>query len=176
MFGGMAAWAKGARGYPPEQEQPAPAAFPIHRNAVLVAAVAWVGVLIVIRQCALFWWGSTLGLLAAWAWLAGTAQGLSPMGKLTRCSLWIVLLLCVAAACVTLIANRPDADDAFYQSIAANLIRFPTQPLLARDTLHHITSMPILCPDHGHRDYFHRALRRTRGRCHRIGWDMVTYG
>jgi hypothetical protein len=148
MLGGAAlyAWTRGQHEHSPKQVQPAPTTLPIHRNVVLVAAVTWVGVLIISRQYTLFWWGSIFGLLAAWAWFAGTAPGSSPMGNLTRGSQWTVLLLSLAAGCVTLVANRPDADDAFYQSIAANLLRFPTQPLLERDTLYHIAGMPIQLP------------------------------
>jgi hypothetical protein len=47
---------------------------------------------------------------------------------------------------VTLMANRPDADDAFYQSIPATLLRLPAQPVLLHDTIYRVASLPIQLP------------------------------
>src|SRR6185312_5099903 len=49
-----------------------------------------------------------------------------------------------AAVCITLFASRPDADDAFYRSISATLLRYPQQPVLLHDTLYRLPDVPIL--------------------------------
>ncbi|HJU25920.1 MAG TPA: DUF6077 domain-containing protein, partial [Rhodanobacteraceae bacterium] len=49
-----------------------------------------------------------------------------------------------AAVCITLFASRPDADDAFYRSISATLLRHPRQPVLVHDTLYRLPDVPIL--------------------------------
>ncbi|RZA19703.1 MAG: hypothetical protein EOP93_08060 [Lysobacteraceae bacterium] len=47
---------------------------------------------------------------------------------------------------IVLVANRPAADDAFYLSIPATLLRFPQQPVLLHDTMYRLPENPLLLP------------------------------
>jgi hypothetical protein len=55
-------------------------------------------------------------------------------------------LVASAAIFVTLFANRPDPDDAFYMSIPATLLRFPHAPVLLHDTMYRMGHLPLLLP------------------------------
>jgi hypothetical protein len=110
----------------------------------LVLAIAWVGLLSAGLPYAVFWWVALPAAFGAWMWnLRGEARATSgeDAGKHVA---WIVALVAAAAVCITLFASRPDADDAFYRSISATLLRHPQQPVLLHDTLYRLPDVPIL--------------------------------
>ena len=112
--------------------------------AVLALAIVWVGLLSAGMSYLVFWWMALLATCGAWIWnLRGKpcAPSDADAGKHAA---WIVLLIAAAAVGVTLVASRPDADDAFYRSISATLLRFPQQPVLVHDTLYRLPGVPIL--------------------------------
>ena len=111
---------------------------------VLALAIVWVGSLSVGLPYAVFWWMALLAMLGAWMWnLRGEACATSEEGA-ARHATGIVVMVAAAAVCVTLFASRPDADDAFYRSISATLLRHPQQPVLLHDTLYRLPDVPIL--------------------------------
>ena len=60
---------------------------------------------------------------------------------------WLIVAgVVVGAVCVTLFANRPDPDDAFYMSVPATLLRFPAHAVLGGDTLYRTGDLPLLSP------------------------------
>jgi hypothetical protein len=112
--------------------------------AVPALAIAWVGLLSAGLPYVVFWWVALPATFGAWMWgLRGEARATSgeDAGKHVA---WIVVLVASAAVCVTLVASRPDADDAFYRSISATLLRYPQQPVLLHDTLYRLPDVPIL--------------------------------
>lgn len=114
--------------------------------AALGLATLWVGLLAAGMPYRMFWWGALLGMFAAWTWhLRG-----KPLESHAACPRapprWMVPAVALAAACVALVAHRPAADDAFYLSIPATLLRFPQQPVLLHDTLYRLQDGPILLP------------------------------
>ncbi|HJP98317.1 MAG TPA: DUF6077 domain-containing protein [Rhodanobacteraceae bacterium] len=112
--------------------------------AVLALAVLWVGLLSAGMPYPLFWWVALLAAGAAWMLNLRGKSCATADGDAGRHAIWIALLVAAAAVCVTLVASRPDADDAFYRSISATLLRFPQQPVLVHDTLYRLPDVPIL--------------------------------
>jgi hypothetical protein len=109
-------------------------------------AMLWVGLLSAGMPYRTFWWGGLVASLAAWAWHL-RAQPDDPGSTRPRAQPgWILPGVAIAAACVALVAHRPAADDAFYLSIPATLLRFPQQPVLLHDTLYRLQDIPILLP------------------------------
>jgi Family of unknown function (DUF6077) len=117
-----------------------------HPLAILVLAVLWVALLVVGGHYVLFWWGSVIALGMAWISTIDTAPCSLHREPFNNRLLPVVLIVALAAVCVTLIANRPDADDAFYQSIPATLLRLPKQPILLHDTIYRLANLPIQLP------------------------------
>lgn len=118
---------------------------------VLALASLWVGSLSAGMPYLVFWWVALLAMGWAWLWnLRGTPHSVpSDVAERTTSreqSPWIVFLVAAAAVCVTLVANRPDPDDALHLSIPATLLRFPQQPVLLHDTLYRLPDAPILAP------------------------------
>lgn len=118
---------------------------------VLALASLWAGLLAAGMPYPLFWWIALLGM--GWAWVghglrcAVHAAPADPDGVVAaRQARWIVLLVSACAVLVTLVANRPDPDDALHLSIPATLLRFPQQPVLLHDTLYRLADAPILTP------------------------------
>lgn len=112
--------------------------------AVLALAILWVGLLSAGMPYPAFWWMTLLASCGAWMWnLRGRPDAPSDDGA-GKHAAWIVLLVAAAAVCITLVASRPDADDAFYRSISATLLRYPQQPLLLHDTLYRLPDIPVL--------------------------------
>ncbi len=112
--------------------------------AVLALAIVWVGLLSVGLPYPVFWWMALPAMFGAWMWnLCGHSRVTSEevAGKHAG---WIVVMVAAAAVCITLFASRPDADDAFYRSISATLLRHPQQPVLLHDTLYRLSDQPIL--------------------------------
>lgn len=112
--------------------------------AVLALAILWVGLLSAGMPYPVFWWIALLVSLGVWLRTlkaSPIATAPEPRGQWVG---WIVCSVAAAAVCVTLFASRPDADDAFYRSISATLLRFPQQPVLLHDTLYRLPDVPIL--------------------------------
>ena len=114
--------------------------------AVLGLAGLWVGLLSAGLPYRIFWWGALPGMFAAWTWHLRAKPLESRVASLRAPPWWILPAVALAAACVTLVAHRPAADDAFYLSIPATLLRFPHQPVLLHDTLYRLQDIPILLP------------------------------
>jgi len=139
--------AASAAGIPPARGNGA-RAMPL---VVLALASLWVGLLSAGVPYAVFWWGALLAL--GWAWLSNlraasrtAPSDIAGQGVPRKQAAWVVFLVAAAAVGVTLIANRPDPDDALHLSIPATLLRFPQQPVLLHDTLYRLPGAPILTP------------------------------
>ncbi|MEW9625045.1 DUF6077 domain-containing protein [Rhodanobacter geophilus] len=114
---------------------------------ILLVSVAWVGTLTLTHNYVLFWWVATISLGATWWILFANKRAPSyACDAMNRRSIWVLLGLCAVACVVTLVANRPDADDSFYQSIPATILRFPSAPMLQGDTLYRVVGKPIQLP------------------------------
>jgi hypothetical protein len=114
---------------------------------VLVLAILWVALLSAGMPYQVFWWGALLAMFAAWTWHLRSAPLESHAASAgTPPPWWVVPTVALAAAAVVLVAHRPAADDAFYLSIPATLLRFPQQPVLLHDTLYRLQDSPILLP------------------------------
>lgn len=117
--------------------------FARHPILTLLLGAAWVGLLFAGMPYAVFWWGALMGLGLAWRVCRTTSAAAAPLSARG----WGVLLLVASAAVfVTLFANRPDPDDAFYMSIPATLLRFPHAPVLLHDTMYRMGDLPLLLP------------------------------
>src|SRR6185437_11875490 len=112
--------------------------------AILALAIVWVGLLSAGLPYPVFWWMALLAMCGAWMWNLRGALHITPGDDVGKHSAWIVLFVAAAAVCITLVASRPDADDAFYRSVSATLLRFPQQPVLVHDTLYRLPDVPIL--------------------------------
>jgi len=92
------------------------------------------------------WWSALLllGVFAAII-LRRDAPDVSPpqSSRGLEGLLWLIAVACVV---VTLVAHRPDADDAFYVNIAVTAVEAPGRPLLSGDTLVGIEGLPIYLP------------------------------
>lgn len=114
--------------------------------AVLVLAILWVSLLIVEGHYLLFWWGSVIALGVAWISTINAVPTSLHQEPFKSRLLPVVLVVALAAVCVTLVANRPDIDDAFYLSVPATLLRLPMQPILLHDTIYRLANLPIQLP------------------------------
>lgn len=112
--------------------------------AVLALAIVWVGLLSAGMPYPVFWWIALLATGGAWIGNLRSTPHVTSADSANKHAAWIVLLVVVATVCVTLVASRPDADDAFYRSISASLLRYPQQPVLVHDTLYRLPDVPIL--------------------------------
>ncbi|HJU08640.1 MAG TPA: DUF6077 domain-containing protein [Rhodanobacteraceae bacterium] len=133
--------------------------------AVLVLATAWVGFLSAGMSYTVFWWMALPAMFGAWMWNLRGECRIAGNGDTERHATWIVAFVVAAAVCVTLFASRPDADDAFYRSISATLLRYPQQPVLLHDTLYRLPEIPILLPFYrlSNYDVLVAALARITG-------------
>lgn len=113
---------------------------------ILLLAGTWVALLVISGHYTLFWWGSVIVLGGAWASINNGSTTSFYREPISKRLLLVVLAVALAAVCVTLIANRPDADDAFYLSVPATLLRFPEQPVLLHDTIYRLANLPIQLP------------------------------
>ncbi len=117
-----------------------------HPLTISSVAVIWVLILGVTGTYTLFWWGSVIALGGAWLLtLKADPISLSPAPLTTR-SLLVIVVIGATAICMTLISNRPDADDSFYLSIPATLLRSPDNPVLLNDTIYRLANLPIQLP------------------------------
>ena len=112
--------------------------------AVLALAILWVGLLAAGMPYPVFWWVALLATGGAWLWNLYGGPRVTSGDHAQKHAAWMAPLVAAAAVCVTLVASRPDADDAFYRSISATLLRFPQQPVLLHDTLYRLPDVPIL--------------------------------
>ena len=117
---------------------------PVAPFAMLALAIVWVGLLSAGMPYPVFWWVALLATCGAWMWNLRDDSHATLDDHAGKHAAWIVPLVAAAAVCITLVANRPDADDAFYRSISATLLRFPQQPVLVHDTLYRLSDVPIL--------------------------------
>jgi hypothetical protein len=125
---------------------------PVPATLVLACATGWVALLSAGMPYVLFWWGALLA--TGWAWVRTLRAGACAEARETTTPVlpaWlapsrIVPCVVVAAVAVVLVANRPGADDAFYLSIPATLLRHPEQPVLLHDTMYRLTGQPIMLP------------------------------
>jgi hypothetical protein len=104
----------------------------------------------------LFWWSGDVRLLWWCAWpallllhMVGVARGPGPAPqhvsktKSERALLWSLALAC---AVLTLLAHRPNADDALYVNLAVQVADHPAAPLLRDDGLFGIVGAPLQRP------------------------------
>jgi hypothetical protein len=141
--------------------------------AVLALAILWVGLLSAGMPYPVFWWIALLGSFGVWLRTLKPASTATAPAPCCPRVVWIVCSVAAAEVCVTLFANRPDADDAFYRSISATLLRFPHQPVLVHDTLYRLSNAPIMLQFYrlGSYDVLVATLARITG----IGHLVVAY-
>lgn len=85
---------------------------------VIALAIFWTGLLFAGMPYELFWWGAVAALIAIWISALRSGRSASDSQACKVDFGWVVVLVvAVAAMCVTLVASRPDPDDAFYMSI-----------------------------------------------------------
>ena len=115
---------------------------------VPVAAAVWIGLLNVGLPYTVFWFGCVVGLGAAWMLIRDPdAKGDDERPGTVSVAQWLVVAgVVVGAVCVTLLADRPDFDDAFYMSVPATLLRFPAHAVLGGDTMYRTGGLPLLSP------------------------------
>lgn len=114
---------------------------------VLALAILWVGLLSAGMPYPVFWWVALLAMGGAWfSHLSVPRSAPDDMRATGKQAPWITFLVAIAAVVVTLIANRPDPDDALHLSIPATLLRYPQQSVLLHDTLYRLPNAPILTP------------------------------
>lgn len=115
---------------------------------VVLAAAIWVGLLSAGVPYTIFWWGCVVALGAAWIFDRDSiAKGGGATPETVSLAQWLAVVgVVVAAVCVTLIASRPDPDDAFYMSVPATLLRFPTHAVLGGDTMYRTDGLSLLSP------------------------------
>ncbi len=118
--------------------------------AALAFAVLWVGLLSWGLPYPLAWWIGLAAMGAAWQWTL--RHGPRAAGEPDRSDrslpveTGVVACIVVAAICVVLFSNRPDADDAYHVSVSATLLRLPQAPVLLHDTMYRLPDAPILLP------------------------------
>jgi len=115
---------------------------------VLVAAAVWIGLLNVGLPYSIFWFGCVVWLVAAWIVVRDPAakHGDQQPGTVSVVQWLVVAGVVVGALCVTLLANRPDLDGAFYMSVPATLLLFPAHAVLGGDTMYRTGGLPLLSP------------------------------
>lgn len=143
--------------------------------AAFALATLWVGMLSAGMPYAVFWWVALLALGGTWAWHLRVGLGGVQAGGADNHPAWIVACVVAAAVCATLVASRPDADDAFHLSIPATLLRFPQQPVLLHDTMYRLAESPILLPFYRLSNYgvLAAAVSRITGIDHLLVAHMV---
>jgi hypothetical protein len=134
------------RGVPPGSSRP------LRWNDALLSIAVVTASLIIMASFARrldmlqLWWSALvlLGVFAATI-VRGDAPEISPpqSSRSLEGLLWLLAVACVG---LTLVAHRPDADDAFYVNIAVAAIEAPGQALFSRDTLVGVENVPIYLP------------------------------
>ena len=113
----------------------------------LVAALAIAGAFWWTRN-ALAFWAAASALMAAACWRCRAAMHRDPeppIDERIRAHA-VVFILAVAGALITLVSHRPDADDAFFISIAADAFAHPDRPPMSGDTIYGEPGLPLLLP------------------------------
>jgi hypothetical protein len=111
-----------------------------------VGAVGIVLLFTIYQQYEVFWVLSIAYLITACLIHWRSSNLLEVNGKTSWQAIGGVIGLCLIAAIVTAIANRPNIDDSFYLSIPAALLDSPNDPMLQHDTMHGLPSLPLLLP------------------------------
>jgi hypothetical protein len=122
----------------------------------LLGALAIVGVYAWTENYLLFWITSVVFLVVVL--LDGSRAG-RPGGRARQAEVtyafekWGVGAFIIVAVAVTLIAHRPDHDDAFYVSVAVSALDHPERPLMRYDGMYGEPRLPILGQFHRVRSY-----------------------
>lgn len=120
-----------------------------HGWVVPLTGAIWIGLLRAGMPYSVFWCGCVVALGAGWWFLArnSAAEGGEEQSDTASVAQWLVVAgVVVGAVCVTLLASRPDLDDAFYMSVPATLLRFPVRAVLGGDTMYRVGNLPLLSP------------------------------
>ena len=97
-------------------------------------------------------WPCAAALVAVGAWrivrspASPPASGPGPARRPGQGNAWAVIALCVAGAATTLLIHRPDIDDGFYLSVAADALRRPEAAVWGGDTLMGLPHLPVMLP------------------------------
>jgi Family of unknown function (DUF6077) len=93
------------------------------------------------------WWTGIVvfGLATAAGAMRQNAPGIAIAegGRASETLLW---MLAAGGVCLTLIAHRPDADDAFFVNVAVSAADAPAHAVLSGDTLHGVQGFPLNLP------------------------------
>jgi hypothetical protein len=136
----------------PASAPPTPSPLRSPFPTALALAVLAVASFAILRSYALLWLLSLAALGATLALIALPAKSqTTPQRALDRVDErrhrtrdWVFpLSLTIAAALITLLAHRPDADDSLYLNVIVTSLDFPGEPLLLKDGLHGIPQLPL---------------------------------
>lgn len=116
------------------------------RLLALPAACLWVTALFLGVSYNIFWWGAVISLSIIWISTVRLETRFVELQSVSRRTFLTVIAVAAAAMLITMVANRPDMDDAFYLSVPATLLRFPQQPVLLHDTIYRFSDLPIQLP------------------------------
>lgn len=130
---------------PATSEAPEPGPGRPVRIAAGATAVLIVGAYAATESTTLLWAGMLV--LGAIAWVVDARRTPDwPSPAAGRADGLLLVLLCAVCLVGTVLANRPDRDDAFYVNLAVWAVDHPREPLIARDTLHGVPDVPLALP------------------------------
>jgi len=143
----LRSWRRDAE--PPPAPRPLELVRPGRFEWTALVAAALLALLRVLGGSYLLWWGLATALLTACI-LFGRRESewVMPEPHSRRGDRRFVMALALLSAAVTLLAHRPDADDAYYLNVAAAALDQPALPLFSSDTLHGIPGAPTLLPNY----------------------------
>ncbi len=113
--------------------------------AALAVAIALVALLAATGDLRSFWLGA-VALLAALLLGELRSRPVPPPLPAPLRHDWVLVALCLLSALLNLVAQRPDADDAWLLNLAAAAADLPDAPLLSRDSLHGLPGAPSGVP------------------------------
>ncbi len=122
---------------------------PLWLRLVALGAAAVALVAYQLHGFAAFWPCAVVVLLVG-AWLFAPHPRPPPVGpsdpdeRSPRRDGWLLVALCVVGAAVTLFIHRPDIDDGFYVSVAADALRRPAAAVWGGDSLMGDPRLPVM--------------------------------
>lgn len=118
--------------------------------APIPAGLAFATLAVAVAALFGWWWGivalpaaAALAVLHLGTLLPASRTGALPALEPTRADLVAVGVAAAAAILATLVANRPDIDDAYYFSAIVGTLAHPGLPLLSFDAMHGEPGVPI---------------------------------
>jgi hypothetical protein len=133
------------KGSTPATAQPQPHTKPNHWLWLRIGGPFAISLLYLVTQLDWLVWVLALLYLSTELWV-GRHHNIEPPtveSPSTRVELFILVGLCVLAVLLTSASLRPDADDAYFLSVAIATTSFPNSPLQSIDALHRSGLPPV---------------------------------